>query len=681
MWGPVGTADRMARAYDLPLDPGMHGEFDFRTWAGDVEVGPFSVRPVAVDHPVAGVRPAGRRGRRHAGLQRRHRALRRALDDVAQDADLLLAEASFRSGDDNPVGLHLTGTDCGDVAGRRRAKRLLLTHVPPVARPAGGARRGRRPLRRAAGAGPRRRRLRPLTSTSDGWRFAPGTRGRPRIPRPRGNERRRPAVSGRLVPMITVEGLTRRYGAFTAVDDVSFVCRARDGDRLPGAQRRRQDDHDAGDGRADARDQRPRHDRRAPLRATSPTRAGTSACSSTPRPSTPAAPAARSSTLGAQTMGLPSSRVDEMLELVSLDARRGQAPAAQLLARHEAAPRHRARPARRPVGADPRRAGQRPRPRRHPLDARAAQGVRRPRRHRAALQPPAPRGRADRRRDDPHRPAAGSWPSGTRAELLAGARAAGPPRWSPRSTTSELAAALTAKGVAVIAGRLGPAGRRVGPVDVGRVGGRAGRSSSPTCAPAEGGLEDLFLELTSDAQRDAPDRRSAGMSAATDPTDRPSTSSQTSAIPFSPPGEGRAAQDGRHPGRSLAADLHRGADRAGAGHPADRAAHPGPEATFGSFGAGANIPMVILLPVLGVMSVTSEWSQRTAMVTFALVPLARAGSSPPSTSAGLVIAVARGRGRLRPDGRRQRRRTPARARTRRCGTPRCSGSSSPSCST
>src|SRR3954468_24044074 len=42
--------------------------------------------------------------------------------------------------------------------------------------------------------------------------------------------------------------------------------------------------------------------------------------------------------------------------------------------------------------------------------------------------------------------------------------------------------------------------------------------------------------------------------------------------------------------------------------------------TFDDFGAGANIPMVILLPVLGVMSVTGEWSQRTAMVTFTLVP-------------------------------------------------------------
>ncbi len=42
--------------------------------------------------------------------------------------------------------------------------------------------------------------------------------------------------------------------------------------------------------------------------------------------------------------------------------------------------------------------------------------------------------------------------------------------------------------------------------------------------------------------------------------------------------------------------------------------------SFGDFAAGANIPMSVLLPVLGVMSVTSEWSQRTAMVTFTLEP-------------------------------------------------------------
>jgi ABC-2 type transport system permease protein len=44
------------------------------------------------------------------------------------------------------------------------------------------------------------------------------------------------------------------------------------------------------------------------------------------------------------------------------------------------------------------------------------------------------------------------------------------------------------------------------------------------------------------------------------------------------------------------------------------------EVTFDDFAGGANIPMNILLPVLGIMSVTSEWSQRTAMVTFSLEP-------------------------------------------------------------
>ena len=43
-------------------------------------------------------------------------------------------------------------------------------------------------------------------------------------------------------------------------------------------------------------------------------------------------------------------------------------------------------------------------------------------------------------------------------------------------------------------------------------------------------------------------------------------------------------------------------------------------ADFADFVAGMNTPMGILLPVLGIMAVTSEWSQRTAMVTFTLEP-------------------------------------------------------------
>lgn len=44
------------------------------------------------------------------------------------------------------------------------------------------------------------------------------------------------------------------------------------------------------------------------------------------------------------------------------------------------------------------------------------------------------------------------------------------------------------------------------------------------------------------------------------------------------------------------------------------------ERLFGSFIAIASTPQGFLLPVLGILLVTSEWSQRTAMVTFALAP-------------------------------------------------------------
>jgi ABC-2 type transport system permease protein len=41
---------------------------------------------------------------------------------------------------------------------------------------------------------------------------------------------------------------------------------------------------------------------------------------------------------------------------------------------------------------------------------------------------------------------------------------------------------------------------------------------------------------------------------------------------------------------------------------------------YGDFVGGAAFPMSILLPVLGILLVTSEWSQRTAMTTFSLEP-------------------------------------------------------------
>ncbi|WBB88869.1 ABC transporter permease [Verrucosispora sp. WMMC514] len=45
-----------------------------------------------------------------------------------------------------------------------------------------------------------------------------------------------------------------------------------------------------------------------------------------------------------------------------------------------------------------------------------------------------------------------------------------------------------------------------------------------------------------------------------------------------------------------------------------------PEQNFAVFFTTALLPVGVLLPVLGILSITSEWSQRTALTTFALVP-------------------------------------------------------------
>ena len=50
------------------------------------------------------------------------------------------------------------------------------------------------------------------------------------------------------------------------------------------------------------------------------------------------------------------------------------------------------------------------------------------------------------------------------------------------------------------------------------------------------------------------------------------------------------------------------------------AAGPPAEQTFADFFGFGLLPAVVLLPVLGILSMTSEWAQRTALTTFALVP-------------------------------------------------------------
>ncbi len=131
VWGPAGVAGRMARAYDLPEDPGMTEQFDFREYdAAPIELGPFTVEPVAVVHPVPAYAlrmSAEGRTLTYSG----DTAPCEAFDLAAAEADLLLAEASFRVGHDDPPDIHLNGRDVGRTASAAGVGRVLLTHVPP----------------------------------------------------------------------------------------------------------------------------------------------------------------------------------------------------------------------------------------------------------------------------------------------------------------------------------------------------------------------------------------------------------------------------------------------------------------------------------------------------------------------------------------------------------------------
>jgi ribonuclease BN (tRNA processing enzyme) len=130
VYGPSDTAEHIASAYGMSSTKPLQRAFAFRDLSTAVSIGPFRVRAERVAHPVEAyaVRfETGGAALAYSG----DTGPCRALHEVADGVDVLLAEASFVHGAENAPDLHLTGRQAGEAAHAAGARRLVITHVPP----------------------------------------------------------------------------------------------------------------------------------------------------------------------------------------------------------------------------------------------------------------------------------------------------------------------------------------------------------------------------------------------------------------------------------------------------------------------------------------------------------------------------------------------------------------------
>jgi len=134
---PGGASERMAVASGFADSRGVDEVFAFVDWQNghQVRLGPFTLTPATVAHPVETYAlriEADGRVLVYSG----DTGPSPALSELAEGADLLLCEAAFVDGSDNPPDLHLTGRQAADHARRADVGRLMLTHIPPWHDPA-----------------------------------------------------------------------------------------------------------------------------------------------------------------------------------------------------------------------------------------------------------------------------------------------------------------------------------------------------------------------------------------------------------------------------------------------------------------------------------------------------------------------------------------------------------------
>jgi ribonuclease BN (tRNA processing enzyme) len=134
LYGPPEAAERLVAAYAPSAEERDRGElsdvYNFRSYGAGAQIGPLEVRAAPVEHSCQAyalrVSHAGR-----ALVYSGDTGPCAQLVELATGADVLLAEASWPDRPDNPPGIHLSGTDAGEVASAAGVSRLLITHVPP----------------------------------------------------------------------------------------------------------------------------------------------------------------------------------------------------------------------------------------------------------------------------------------------------------------------------------------------------------------------------------------------------------------------------------------------------------------------------------------------------------------------------------------------------------------------
>lgn len=128
LFTPVAERARISSAFGKPIET-LAEVFEFRD-ATDTTIGPFELTVLRTRHPVEtyAVRVSA------SDKVLVYTADTGPFDELAafaRGADLLLAEAGFVDGADNPPDVHLTGSQAGRLARAAGAQRLVVTHVAP----------------------------------------------------------------------------------------------------------------------------------------------------------------------------------------------------------------------------------------------------------------------------------------------------------------------------------------------------------------------------------------------------------------------------------------------------------------------------------------------------------------------------------------------------------------------